>query len=265
MKTKKFRIFAPSCVHIFYYMEQQRRAIIMGATSGIGLEVAKVLASKGWLVGIAGRRQELLQQIQRKHLNIIATERIDVTQADAADRLKTLIGKTGGMDLYFHSSGIGYQNSELDMERELATVETNAVGMTRMVGAAFHYFEEHPEQKGQIAVISSIAGTKGLGAAPAYSATKRYVNHYLECLTQLCHIRRLHHISIHDIRPGFVRTALISGSNYPLQLNPAKVARQIVKGLEHGRSIITVDWRYRLLVIFWRLIPRWLWVRMRVA
>lgn len=237
----------------------------MGATSGIGLEVAKALAAKGWLVGIAGRRQELLQQIQRKHLNIVATECIDVTQPDAPERLQTLIGKTGGMDLYFHSSGIGYQNTELDMELELATVETNAVGMTRMVGAAFHYFAEHPEQKGQIAVISSIAGTKGLGAAPAYSATKRFVNHYLESLTQLCHIRRLRHISFHDVRPGFVRTALISGSNYPLQLNPAKVARQIVKGIEHGRPIITVDWRYRLLVGFWRLIPRWLWVRMRIA
>jgi len=246
-------------------MKVQCRAIIIGATSGIGLEVAKVLAAKGWQVGIAGRRQELLQQIQRKNLNIVATERIDVTRADAAEHLLTLIGKTGGMDLYFHSSGIGYQNPELDMERELATVETNAVGMTRMVGAAFHYFEEHPEQKGQIAVISSIAGTRGLGAAPAYSATKRFVNHYLESLSQLCHIRRLPHISIHDVRPGFVRTALISDSNYPMQLDAAKVARQIVRGLERGHSIITIDWRYRLLVLFWRLIPRWLWVRMRIC
>lgn len=244
---------------------EQRRAIIIGATSGIGLEVAKVLAKKGWLVGIAGRRQELLEQIQQEHQNIVATEQIDVTQSDAPDHLQTLIENLGGMDLYFHSSGIGYQNTELDMERELATVETNAVGMTRMVGAAFHYFEAHPGQKGQIAVISSIAGTKGLGAAPAYSATKRYVNHYLECLTQLCHIRRLRHISIHDIRPGFVRTALISGSNYPLQLDAAKVAQQIVKKLEQQRAIITIDWRYRLLVFFWRLIPRWLWVRMRIA
>ena len=244
---------------------EQRRAIIIGATSGIGLEVAKVLAKKGWLVGIAGRRQELLEQIQQEHQNIVATEQIDVTQSDAPDHLQTLIENVGGMDLYFHSSGIGYQNTELDMERELATVETNAVGMTRMVGAAFHYFEAHPKQKGQIAVISSIAGTKGLGAAPAYSATKRYVNHYLECLTQLCHIRRLRHISIHDIRPGFVRTALISGSNYPLQLDAAKVAQQIVKKLEQRRAIITIDWRYRLLVFFWRLIPRWLWVRMRIA
>ena len=244
---------------------EQRRAIIIGATSGIGLEVAKVLAKRGWLVGIAGRRQELLEQIQQEHQNIVATEQIDVTQSDAPDHLQTLIENLGGMDLYFHSSGIGYQNVELDMERELATVETNAVGMTRMVGAAFHYFEAHPGQKGQIAVISSIAGTKGLGAAPAYSATKRYVNHYLECLTQLCHIRRLRHISIHDIRPGFVRTALISGSNYPLQLDAAKVAQQIVKKLEQRRAIITIDWRYRLLVFFWRLIPRWLWVRMRIA
>lgn len=244
---------------------EQRRAIIVGATSGIGLEVAKVLAKKGWLVGIAGRRQELLEQIQQEHQNIVATEQIDVTQSDAPDHLQTLIENLGGMDLYFHSSGIGYQNVELDMERELATVETNAVGMTRMVGAAFHYFEAHPGQKGQIAVISSIAGTKGLGAAPAYSATKRYVNHYLECLTQLCHIRRLRHISIHDIRPGFVRTALISGSNYPLQLDAAKVAQQIVKKLEQRRATITIDWRYRLLVFFWRLIPRWLWVRMRIA
>lgn len=246
-------------------MEERRRAIIVGATSGIGLEVAKALAARGWLVGIAGRRQELLQQIQRKHLNIVATERIDVTQSDAPEHLQTLIGKTGGMDLYFHSSGIGYQNTELDMERELATIETNAVGMTRMVGAAFHYFEEHPGQKGQIAVISSIAGTKGLGAAPAYSATKRYVNHYLECLCQLCHIRRLRHISIHDIRPGFVRTALISGGNYPMQLDAAKVAGQIVRALERGRKVITIDWRYRLLVGCWRLIPRWLWVRLRIV
>ena len=236
----------------------------MGATSGIGLEVAKVLAAKGWQVGIAGRRQELLQQIQRKNLNIVATECIDVTKADAPERLQTLIGKTGGMDLYFHSSGIGYQNIELDMDLELKTVETNALGMTRMVGAAFHYFASHPEQKGQIAVISSIARTRGMGPAPAYSSTKRFTSHYLESLTQLYHIRKLTNISIHDIRPGFVRTPLISGSDYPMQLKADKVARQIVRGLERGRAIITIDWRYRLMVFFWRLIPRWAWRRFKL-
>ena len=117
-----------------------------------------------------------------------------------------------------------------------------------------------------IAVISSIAGTKGLGAAPAYSSTKRYVSHYLECLTQLCHIRGIRHLHIHDIRPGFVRTALLTdGGKYPVQLEPEKVALQIVQGIERNRSIITVDWKYRILVFFWRMIPRWIWVRMKIV
>ena len=244
----------------------QRFAIIMGATSGIGLEVAKALASQGWTVGIAGRRQELLQQLQRKQLNIVATECIDVTRDDAPERLQALIGKTGGMDLYFHSSGIGYQNPDLDADKELRTVETNAVGMTRMVDFMFNYFAQRPDHQGHIAVISSIARTKGLGAAPAYSATKRYVSHYLECLSQLCTIRRLHHIHLHDIRPGFVRTPLIAdGNRYPMQLDPERVAQSIVRGIERDRSVITVDWRYRLLVAGWRLLPRWLWVRLPIA
>ncbi len=245
-------------------MSDEKRAIVMGATSGIGLEVAKVLTERGWIVGIAGRRQDRLQQIQSKNLNIRATQCIDVTQEDAVEGLRNLIGKMGGMDLYFHSSGIGYQNPSMDLEKELLTVKTNAEGVTRMVNVAWKYFAEQKSES-HLAVISSIAGTKGLGAAPAYSSTKRYVSHYLECLTQLSHIRGLHHLYIHDIRPGFVRTALLTdGGKYPVQLDPEKVAREIVRGIERNRSIITVDWKYRILVFFWRLLPRWIWVRMKI-
>ena len=195
----------------------QKKAIIIGATSGIGLEMVKVLTSQGWQVGIAGRRQAVLQQ----NLDVVATECIDITQKDAPQRLLSLIGKTGGMDLYFHSSGIGYQNPSLLMDEEMATVATNVTGFTQMVGTAFHYFAEHPEREAHLAVISSIAGTKGLGAAPSYSSSKRYIAHYMECLEQLCHIRHLCHIHLHDIRPGFVRTALLAdGHHYPVQLDP---------------------------------------------
>ena len=244
-----------------------KRAVVIGATSGIGLEVTQVLTEQGWQVGIAGRRQERLQEIQRQNLNVVATQQLDVTHADAPDRLLQLIGKMGGtVDLILHSSGIGYQNTALDMERELATVETNALGMTRIVGAAFNYLAERPSHDVHLAVISSIAGTRGLGAAPAYSASKRFVNTYVECLQQLCTIRRLRHIHLHDIRPGFVRTPLLSdGHHYPLQLDPRRVAEDIVSGIRHNRSVITIDWRYRLLTALWRLIPRWLWVRMRVV
>lgn len=213
-------------------------------------------------MGVAGRRTELLDDLVASHDNIIASRTIDVTREDAPALLLDLINEMEGIDLYLHSSGIGWQNIELDIEKELQTVSTNAMGVTRMVDTMFHYFESHPDHVGHIAVISSIAGTKGLGASPSYSATKRYVNHYLECLTQLCSIRKIRHIRLHDIRPGFVRTPLISGATYPMQLDVKPVAREIIRGIEHGKSIITVDWRYRLLVFFWRLIPRCIWIRL---
>ena len=242
------------------------KAIIIGATSGIGRAITEQLAAKGWQLGIAGRRISVLQEMQSKNLNIIATQEIDVTNDNAVEGLNGLIGKMGGnVDMFLHSSGIGYQNVELDAERELATVMTNALGMTRMVIAMFNYYVQHPEQKGQIVVISSIAGTKGLGAAPAYSSTKRYTRHYLECLSQLMHIRGIKNITITDIRPGFVRTPLLKGDKYPVQLDVNDAARDILKGVLAHKSVVTVDWKYRILVFFWSLVPRWIWVRMRIV
>ena len=234
----------------------------MGATSGIGMEVAKQLAAKGWRVGIAGRRTERLEALEEACDGIVCHETIDVNQKDASTLLLSLIEKLGGMDLYFHSSGIGWQNNALDMEKELKTVETNAWGFSQMVITAFNWFAKANE--GHIACITSIAGTKGLGAAPAYSATKRFQNHYLECLTQQARMRHLP-ISITDIRPGFVKTDLIAGSTYPLQLQPEDVAKHIVRAIEKGKEVKVIDWRYAILVFFWHLIPRGLWTRLRIT
>lgn len=247
-----------------------KKAIVMGATSGIGMEVAKLLAAKGWQVGIAGRRIERLQTLISDNKatpqgGITCYQQIDVTSAEAPSLLLELIDKLGGMDLYFHSSGIGWQNNSLDIEKELKTVETNGLGFTRMIDTAFNWFaHHHSSQNARIACITSIAGTKGLGAAPAYSATKRFQNHYLECLTQQARMRHLP-ISITDIRPGFVKTDLIAGSTYPLQLQPEDVAKHIVRAIEKGKEVKVIDWRYAFLVFFWRLIPRRLWTRLRIT
>ena len=239
-------------------------AIVMGATSGIGYEVALALARQGWRVGVAGRREDILKKMVDETAGIVAYEVIDVTVPQATDALHRLIGKMGGMGLYFHSSGIGYQNTALDADKELRTIETNCLGMARLVGAAFRYFEQHPETEGQIAVISSIARTRGLGAAPAYSASKRFTSHYMESLCQLKRIKGLRHLHITDIRPGFVRTPLIEGSHFPMQLDARRVAAIIVAAIRRRQAVVTINWLYRLLVFFWQLIPRWLWVRMKV-
>ena len=260
----------------------KKRAIVMGATSGIGQEVARLLAANGYEVGIAGRREERLVQMAQATPGIVTHRQIDVTKEDAPTELQKLIEELGGMDLYFHSSGIGWENVALDADKELKTVETNGVGFVRMVSAAYNWFAEQradeakqraegdeqragdKERKARIACITSIARTRGLGAAPSYSATKRMQAHYLECLSQQARMRHLP-ISITDIRPGFVRTALIDGSDYPLQLDAKRVAHDIVKAMERGKAVKVIDWRYAILVFFWRLIPRWLWTRMLFA
>lgn len=237
--------------------EQMKRAIVIGASSGIGQEVAKLLISQGWTVGVAARRIERMQGI-----GAVAVEQIDVTTDEATTALERLINKTGGMDLFFYASGIGKQNRELSEDIELATLETNGVGFTRMIGAAYRYFACHGG--GHIAAITSIAGTKGLGPAPSYSATKALQNVYLQALEQQANSRGLN-IRFTDIRPGFVDTDLLSGDfRYPLMLRPGKVAEEIVHAIKQRQHIRIIDWKYRLLTAFWRRVPRFAWRRFKL-
>ena len=233
------------------------KAVIIGASSGIGLEVARLFIQRGWKVGVAARRLDLLQAIGAAEV-----EQIDVTHADATDKLQSLINRLGGMDLFFYASGIGFQNRELAPDIELTTVETNGLGFTRMIGCAYRYFAQ--QGRGHIAAISSIAGTKGLGPAPAYSATKAYQNVYLQALEQQANARQLD-IRFTDIRPGFVDTALLAGTyHYPMMLKPERVAREIVSAIEHRKHIRVIDWRYRILTALWRRVPRFIWRRLKL-
>ena len=239
-----------------------KNAIIVGASSGIGMEVAKVLLSDGWHLGIAARREDKLLELKAMAPERIKVMAIDVTQPDAGERLLSLIDELGGMDLYFHASGIGRQNRNLEADIELRTMDTNAVGFTRMIGTAYRYFAQRGE--GHIAAITSIAGTKGLGPAPAYSATKALQATYLQALEQQSRQSGLR-IRFTDIRPGFVDTALLNGDfKYPMLLQPAAVARDIVGSIYKRRHVRIIDLRYRILTFFWRLIPNWLWRRFRL-
>ena len=120
-------------------MRKRRNAIVIGATSGIGYEVAKLLARRGWEVGVAGRREDILVKMVAETNGIVAYEVIDTTKPEAVDGMRKLIEKLGGIDLYFHSSGIGYQNIELDADKELRTIETNCLGMVSTILVFCYY------------------------------------------------------------------------------------------------------------------------------
>lgn len=238
------------------------KVVIIGASSGMGMEVAKLLIAEGHSLGVAARREDRLQSLKQLAPDRVEVATIDVTNEDATDHLRELIERLGGMDLFFYASGIGKQNRTLTPDIELNTVKTNGLGFAQMIGEAYRYFAEHGE--GHIAAITSIAGTKGLGPAPAYSATKAMQNNYLQALEQQANARNLK-IHFTDIRPGFVDTDLLKGDfHYPMMLKPEKVARQIVKAIKNKRHIKVIDWRYAVMTALWRRIPRAIWRHMKL-
>ena len=237
-----------------------KKAVVMGASSGIGMEVAKLLLADGWIIGVAARRTDLLEQLKDTAPERVVMETIDVNADGAEDMLLSLIVTLGGMDLFFYAPGIGWQNPTLEPEKENSTVTTNALGFTRMVGTAFRYMATHGG--GHVAAVTSIAGTKGLGPAPAYSATKAFQNTYLQALEQQANARKLN-IRFTDLRPGFVDTALLGdGNRYPMLLRKEDVAYEMVEAIRHHKHIWVIDWRWRILTALWRRIPRWVWRRL---
>lgn len=243
-------------------VENMKTILIMGASSGIGREVALQFIRRGYKVGVAARRESALRGLNTHAPQQVAYSPIDVTDDDASSKLLELVKELGGMDVFLLCAGIGKQNASLQMDIEMATAQTNVLGFIRMIDTAYGYFREKGE--GHIAVISSIAGTKGLGAAPAYSATKSFQNIYIEALEQLAQMQRLK-IHFTDIRPGFVDTDLLGdGKKYPLLMRPEKVAKQIVHIIERRESVHVIDWRYRIIVFFWRLVPRFIWKRLPI-
>lgn len=238
------------------------KIIIVGASSGIGRAVALRYLASGWKVGVAARRISELQEIKNAYPEQVEYAQIDILADDAANVVNQLVERLGGMNIYLHVAGIGSQNLSLVPETELATCRTNVVGFTRMIDWAYNYFSA--TGGGHIAVVSSIAGTKGLGSAPAYSATKRYQNTYIESLEQLARIN-CHNIRFTDICPGFVKTSLLSdGNNYPMLMTAEYVAKKVISALSRRRRVVIINWKYALLVFFWRLIPRALWIRLPI-
>ena len=247
-----------------------RSVIVVGATSGIGRAVVEKLAKEGVRVGIAGRREERLAELQQRFgKELISYRVIDVTEESATVALDELIAEVGAPDALLYASGIGKQNPTLDEAMELRTVETNCAGMVRIVDHFINYVKREPaynkKHKAHIAVITSVAGTMGMGPAPAYSATKSMQSAYLVALAQHARMQKLP-ITVGDIRPGFVATEILNPEKrYPMIMSAERAAHFVTRSLRRHKRITIFDWRYRLLVGFWRMIPRCIWERMTMV
>lgn len=240
-----------------------KRIIIMGATSGIGLEVAERLAQKGHMVGAAGRKHDVLKRLKKDYPDNIETEVIDITDNDAPKKLISLIKKVGGMDTYFHVAGVGFENSAVNAKENMQTVSTNVDGFVRMIDTAFHFFKRRGKG-GHIAAVTSVAGVRGIGPLAAYSASKSFGQTYLEALDQLSHNQHLG-IKFTDVRPGWIRTPLLSPlQEYPMTMSLDYATPLIIKSLRRPWRTSYVDCRWAVTAMLMKLVPPCLWRRIRI-
>lgn len=236
------------------------KAIIIGATSGIGKGLAEKLADNGFIVGITGRRTELLDKLKLQKPNQFFTSTFDITDTILINqRLEKLVAELGGLDLLILSSGTGDLNDNLDYEIEKRTVETNVVGFTCVTNWAFNYFEN--QKVGHLVAITSVGGLRGSRQAPAYNATKAYQINYLEGLRQKATKFKLP-VYVTDIRPGFIDTAMAKGEGQFWVATVEKATEQILDAIKRKRKIAYITRRWKIIGTILKRIPRQIYDRM---
>ena len=233
-----------------------KKVIIIGATSGIGKALALHYAQAGCIVGITGRRQHLLDELQQQYPQQIFTECFDVRGNDNTIHMQTLLQQTGGMDLLIYNAGFGDPSDTLDWTIEKTTYETNVKGFIEIVHFAFTWFLQ--QGNGQIAATSSVAANRGNGLAPAYSASKAFMSVYMEGLLMKCKKMKAN-IVITDIQPGFVDTKMAKSDQLFWVTPVDKAVRQMVRGIEKKKWRVYVSRRWWLIAQLMKWMPAWIY------
>ncbi len=237
-----------------------KKIVILGASSGIGQRIALDFAKGGWRVGIAARREEPLKAIRTLYPDSVSYSVIDVTAQDAVKRFLDLIETIGGMDIMLFAAGTGFVDYALDDARINTTLQTNVAGFARLTAAAYKYYRDTASaEQGQIAAITSVAGTKGIGISAVYSSSKKFQQMFLDSLDQLAHQQHVN-VCFTDIRPGFIRTPMLNeDKHYPLLMTIDYAVPLIERAILRRKRIAVIDSRWSMVTGLWRLMPRCLW------
>lgn len=237
-----------------------KKAIVIGATSGIGKELAKQLVKKEYKVGITGRRTNLLDELKATNPASYITHHMDITDNNSIiEKLEKLTEDLGGLDLLVLSSGTGDLNKELNFDIEKRTIDTNVTGFTQITTWAFRYFQK--QQSGHLVAISSIGGLRGTREGPSYNATKAYQINYFEALRQKATVEKIP-IHITDIRPGLVDTDMAKGEGLFWIMPVEKTVKQIIKKIEKKKRVAYVTRRWALIALLLKILPASIYERM---
>lgn len=216
----------------FWKGTKVKKAIVIGATSGIGRELALMLSQNGYTVCITGRRSNLLEQAQAGMNNGSFFRQMDVTDAEAAiNTFNSIAEEMGGVDLVVISAGKVFVEPELSWQNDKITIDTNASGFAAMASTAYRHFEA--QGAGHLVGITSVAAVRG-GGTVAYNESKAFASSFLAGLRFRTAKLGLP-IQITDVRPGFVDTALAKGEDLFWVQPLDKAAGQIYRAIRREK------------------------------
>ncbi|RME07474.1 MAG: SDR family NAD(P)-dependent oxidoreductase [Anaerolineae bacterium] len=245
---------------------QRPRAIVVGASSGIGAALARRLAAEGYALALLGRRagqlEELAAAINRSAGQTVALAYPhDVTHYDEIPALfQQIVAALGRLDLLAYVAGVmpPLAPNEYNFEKARQTVEVNLLGAIAWLDQAAMLFQR--QGSGQIVGVSSIAGDRGRVAHPPYHATKAGLSTYLESLRN-----RLakHGVHVLTVKPGFVDTEMLAGASRTFWvIPPAQAAGDIWKAIRRRRQVVYTPARWRLIALTLIHIPSFIFRRL---
>lgn len=232
--------------------------LITGASTGIGNALAKELARRGWAVGLVARRSELLSTLAAEIEAAggkAAWAAADVTDVVAIrDAALHIAATLGPIDLMVANAGTGLPTraTTVPIDAWMQIMRLNVDGAIYSVGAVLPEMVER--KAGHLAVVSSVAGYRGLPMSAAYSASKAAVSTFFESLRVDL---RAHGIAVTAIHPGFITTPLTAKNKFPMPflITAERAAVLMADGLERRRSDITFPWQMRILMRWVRYLP----------
>ena len=203
---------------------------ITGASSGIGKALAIKFANEGWQVAASARRESLLKELSNQYTNIQSFP-LDVTDSDKCKSVfKDIVEKFENIEICVFGTGIHDPQSEkkFNLEKIKKIMEVNFFGTMNSINSVYDYFGQR--KVGQISIISSVAGYRGLPAAGAYCASKSALTSFAESL----HFEmKRKNVKVSVISPGFIKTPMTDQNDFPMPMikSPEFAADQIYNGL----------------------------------
>lgn len=239
-------------------LEPEQRAIVVGASSGLGAALVGELVQQGYRVAALARREERLDalaaELNGRYPNSVLCFPHDVTDYDRVPALfQTVVRDLGGLDLIVYVAGtqpyVGL--NEYDFAKDKAMIDVNLLGAIAWLNEAAMRFER--ARGGHIVGISSIAGERGRVGAPVYNTSKAALNTYLEALRNRLSKRG---VVVTTIKPGFIDTPLLENAPKTFWvITPDEAARQIYTAIRLQRQTIYVPARWEIVGFIIRNIP----------